>query len=367
MKPWQIVKVYERQLQAAEEETAVARAEIALLRDRAIAGGNISEATARSIQVEARGMAAAEANAARVHEENCALKEELAQRPSAEAHASLQRQVDLLSRRLRRVGGPSHLGAKSAHGPWQSKKGDKGEPAERLPRDVVLELVHQSCSMSGCDDPLLLPATVRKLQRGATASEHLKSFADDVCGIVFGASETVHPWKLPPGDLGSVVPILKSWVTRLETLDEVEGTLQAVQRQLARRRQRDTHDMLGVKGEAEDIKGHRRHIVMSVMDLVDAELETQERTPQESEDPEGGRGHSRSVAGGAVGALPGGYDAGTPDRKQDREQWRGGRGRGRGRRPPAAPVSHIAAARRGFPEVLIYAPPCSTSSRRPVP
>jgi hypothetical protein len=262
--PLQVVQVYEPQLQRSEEDLLAARAEARVLGEQLNAAcaaaspamsaeeraARVGEARSRAA---ARQVAAAEAAARRAEHRAQALQAELDARPKPEEHARLQRQADILARRLARVetagappgrrprgdaGGwaqarrPTSLGASPGASRMQTTAATGKTPA--LPKLVLAEVAREASQLLGCADPTALCAAIAALQDVAAAVPRLERFVADVCGVVFGGGGAHVPWGMRQDDPGDVAAILRGWVEQLADLQTQRATARALRRQLAR-------------------------------------------------------------------------------------------------------------------------------------
>lgn len=247
MNALQVAKVYESQLRAAEEETRAARAEIFLLREKYLNSSQSIGPYSNETAIAAKKVAKAESLAARAQEEAELLREEVSRRPAAEEFEGLQRQAEILTRRLARfekereslVPRNSRRAACTTAAPSttffstsSSHHNYRHNPKQQqLPRQVALEIIDSIAITLNCTDIFELPKVARQLQRSLASVRALQQFVDNVCEAVFRQGNAFVPWSLRQEEPSDVPMILYKWIEMLEGAEEMRGRLKELQEQ----------------------------------------------------------------------------------------------------------------------------------------
>lgn len=241
MNALQVAKVYESQLRAAEVETRAARAETLLLREKYLNNDQSISIYSNETTIAAKKVAKAESLAARAQEEAEVLREEINRRPAAEEFERLQRQAEILTRRLarfekeretlvpknsRRAAAPSTTFFSTA----SSHQNHHNKP-QQISRQVALEIIDSTAVTLKCTDILELPMVARQLQRSLASVPALQQFVDNVCQAVFRQGNAFVPWSLRQEEPFDVPTILSKWIDMLEEAEKMRDRLKGLQEQ----------------------------------------------------------------------------------------------------------------------------------------
>ncbi|KAL0019238.1 hypothetical protein WJX79_004955 [Trebouxia sp. C0005] len=226
--------------QLAQAETAAAEAQRAL---------HVANTTAaEAARGKARQQAQAEHKADVLAEENASLILELDARPTAKQYKSLQRQMDILERRLndsktQGLGetaeeGELELGSKVlGNAPLTTRERIRRDRelhrlglnlVERIPKDVLIDLVQDVCISLEVADPTSLPAAISKVLRVLATLPRLERFVGEVCEAVYRQGQQFVPEAHARQDPASVPDVLLAWVQALSALDQAHRIQQAV-------------------------------------------------------------------------------------------------------------------------------------------
>jgi hypothetical protein len=253
--------VYESQLRAAEEETRTARAETLIVREKLEAqlskqsnsSQGISSLYSNETNIAAKKVAKAESLAALAQEEAEVLREEVSQRPAVEQWERLQRQNEILTRRLARLEKEresfatrnNQRAASTATSTTTTTRHQQRQ--SQLSRQVVLGLLETTANTLDCPDILELPKISRQLQRSLTSIPALQNFVDTVCQVVFRQGSAFVPWSLRSREEPSDVPaILSKWISMLEESEELQDQLKEQQQR------QEKHNTLESKNPVND-------------------------------------------------------------------------------------------------------------------
>ncbi|KAL3157009.1 hypothetical protein ABBQ38_001262 [Trebouxia sp. C0009 RCD-2024] len=244
LRPVEIVGLYEEQKDSMESELAMLRAEVRTLAHQLKDAENLASSQVRSrpygsgptnalsqqlaeaergaaeaqralhlanssaaeaARGTARRQAQAEHKADVLAEENASLILELDARPTAKQYKSLQRQMDILERRLADSKADAQgLGEAAEEGeldlsckvlgsaPLTTRERMRRDRelhrlglnlVERIPKDVLIDLVQDVCIDLEVADPTSLPAAISKLLRVVATLPRLERFVGDVCEV----------------------------------------------------------------------------------------------------------------------------------------------------------------------------------------
>jgi hypothetical protein len=205
-----------QRLAAAERKVTAARSE--LLR----CGREASDAG----RAHTRQLAEAQNRADSLADENTSLLLDLNSRPTQKDQASLSRQIDVLQQKLRRAEcGDAAAAGESALPQQTTQQATKLRTTreriardkkvavlglhgvERVPRDVLVELVQDACVALDVSDATALPAAVLRLLRAAAVVPQMEGFVNSVCESVFRQGAALLPRGLTQRDPGSVVKV----------------------------------------------------------------------------------------------------------------------------------------------------------------
>jgi hypothetical protein len=247
MNALQVAKVYESQLRAAEDETRVARAESLLLREKYVNDNQNIHTYSNETNIAATKVAQAESLAARAEEEAEVLREEISRRPTAEEFERLQRQAEILTRRLgrfekeresfvprntRRGACPTAASSTTFFSTASSSHNHHHKPQQQqLSRQVALEIIDSTAITLNCTDVIELPNVARQLQRSLASVRALQQFVDNVCQAVFRQGNAFVPWSLRQEEPFDVPTILLKWIEMLKEAEEIRDRLKDLQQQ----------------------------------------------------------------------------------------------------------------------------------------
>jgi hypothetical protein len=289
MNALQVAKVYESQLRAAEEETRAARAETSILREKFEARLSNHPNNNQSISfytnennIAAKKVAKAESLAARAEEEAEVLREEVNRRPSAEEYERLQRQTDILTRRLARIekqrensasrngsrtitAGNTNRGAAPSSSFSSSSSHYQQQQQQQLSRQVALEIIESTSTILHCTDIFELPKVARQLQRTLASVPGLQQFVDNVCQAVFRQGVAFVPWSLRQEEPSDVPAIILKWIEMLEEAEELRDKLKQREKDLKiqqnQREQESAKDYDNSKDTAAAASGRNKQII----------------------------------------------------------------------------------------------------------
>eukprot|EP00775_Hariotina_reticulata_P013264 gene13264-13394_t len=267
LRPIELVGLYESQKEVLEQEAATAKAEDLSLCVRSEAAAALREAAKR--------IAAAEAKCSSLADDVTALQQELNSRPTHAQHRQLQREVDILQRKiasLRREqalaapGGAAVAGEDSlaaAGGAWPPGEGAPAAAAvavaatrsaraaiqrdkaiaqlglavvEEFPRDVLVDLVQDVCVVLELKDATLLVPNLRKMSAVMGAIPRLEAFVAQVCELCFRQGLMYVPEELVQ-DLnpGAVPKVLQHWINLLQQGEQLQQLVDHLQQLLSLR------------------------------------------------------------------------------------------------------------------------------------
>ncbi|KAK9820170.1 hypothetical protein WJX72_007055 [[Myrmecia] bisecta] len=247
--PWKSPQEGEAVTRVMEAEKAAAEAQRALT--------SAQSAAAEAARLASRHVAQAEHRADVLAEENASLILELDARPTVKQYKSLQRQLEILELRAAQAkpggqtagdtaaDGELDLGIKVLGGEAltsrERMRRDKElhrlglACVERIPRDVLVDLVQDLCIALELADPTALPAAAHKLLRAVASLPRLERFVGEVCEAVFRRGHAFIPAAHANEDPSAVPAVIAAWLSQLAELRQAQEIQQAVVRLLQAR------------------------------------------------------------------------------------------------------------------------------------